>query len=129
MKPIVAFAAGIAVGVAGMVGRMALAGAETDPVKISPQYYTVRIDNDWLRVVEYRLRPGQKEPMHSHPHGFVYMLADARARVSLPDGSSSVLDEHAGDVTWRGLTTHAFENVGDTDVHAIGVELKPCAPQ
>ena len=60
MKPIVAFDAGIAVGVAGMVGRMALAGAETDPVKISPQYYRVRIDNEWLRVLEYRLKPGQK---------------------------------------------------------------------
>ena len=83
----------------------------------------------WLRVLEYRLKPGQKEPMHSHRHGFVYMLANARARVSLPDGSSSVLDEHAGDLTWRDLTTHAFENVGDTDVHAIGVELKPCTPQ
>jgi len=58
MKPIVAFDAGIAVGVAGMVGRMALAGAETDPVKISPQYYRVRIDNEWLRVLEYRLKPG-----------------------------------------------------------------------
>jgi quercetin dioxygenase-like cupin family protein len=129
MKLTTAFAAGIVVGVAGLAGGMVLAGPETDPVKISPQYYTVRIDNDRVRVLEYRLKPGQKEPMHSHPPGFVYRLADARARVSLPDGSASVIEDHAGDLTWRGPTTHAYENVGNTDVHAIGVELKPCARQ
>jgi quercetin dioxygenase-like cupin family protein len=129
MKLITAFGAGIVVGVAGLAGGMVLAGPETDPVKISPQYYIVRIDNDRVRVLEYRLKPGQKEPMHSHPPGFVYMLADARARVSLPDGRSSVIEDHAGELTWRGPTTHAYENVGNTDVHAIGVELKPCARQ
>jgi quercetin dioxygenase-like cupin family protein len=129
MKPFVAFSAGIAVGVAGILGGMALAGSETDPVKISPQLYTIRIDNEWLRVLEYRLKPGQKEPIHSHPRGFVYMLGDARARVSLPDGSSSVIDERSGDLTWRDPTTHGLENIGDTDVHAIGVELKRCAAQ
>jgi beta-alanine degradation protein BauB len=106
-----------------------IAGPETDPVKAHPEYYTVRIDNEWVRVLEYRLKPGEKEPMHSHPHGFVYMLADARARVTLADGSPSIIEDHAADLTWRGLTTHAYENVGNTDVHAIGVELKPCARQ
>jgi quercetin dioxygenase-like cupin family protein len=129
MKLTLAFGAGIVVGVAGIVGGMVLAGPEADPVKISPGYYTVRIDNEWIRVLEYRLKPGQKEPMHSHPHGFVYMLADARARVSLPDGTASAIDDHAGDLTWRGPTTHALENVGNTDLHAIGVELKPCTRQ
>lgn len=124
-----AFCAGVVVGAAGLAGGRVLAGPETDPVKLSPQYYIVRIDNDRVRVLEYRLKPGQKEAMHSHPPGFVYMLADARARVSLPDGSASVIDDHTGDLTWRGPTTHAYENVGNTDVHAIGVELKPCPRQ
>ena len=127
MKDSTAFGAGIVVGAAGLACGLAIAGAETDPVKAHPEYYTVRMDNEWVRVLEYRLKPGQKEPMHSHPHGFVYMLGDARARVTLADGSSSVIEDHADDLTWRGPTTHALENVGNTDVHAIGVELKPCA--
>jgi quercetin dioxygenase-like cupin family protein len=126
MKFSTAFGAGILVGMAGLAGGWVLARAATDPVKTHPEYYTVRIDNEWVRVLEYRLKPGQKEPMHSHPHGFVYMLGDARARVTLADGSSSAVEDHAGDLTWRGPTTHAYENVGTTEVHAIGVELKPC---
>jgi len=124
-----AFGAGVLVGAAALAGGLVIAGPETDPVKAHPEYYTVRIDNEWARVLEYRLKPGQKEPMHSHPHGFVYMLADARARVTLADGNSSVMGDHVGDLTWRGPTTHAVENVGNTDVRAIGVELKPCPRQ
>jgi hypothetical protein len=30
-----------------------------DPVKISPQYYTIRLENDRVRVLEYRLKPGE----------------------------------------------------------------------
>ena len=126
MKLITVFGAGVIVGAAGLAGGLVIAGPETDPVKTHPEYYTVRIDNEWVRVFEYRLKPGQKEPMHSHPHGFVYILGDARARVTLSDGSSSIVTDHAGDLAWRGPTTHASENVGDTEFHAIGVELKPC---
>jgi quercetin dioxygenase-like cupin family protein len=128
MKLSAAFGAGIVVG-AALAGGVVLAGADTDPVKAHPEYYTVRIDNEWVRVLEYRLKPGEKEPMHSHPHGFVYMLGDARARVTLEDENPSVIEDHAGDLSWRGPTTHAYENVGNTDVHAIGVELKPCPRQ
>jgi hypothetical protein len=81
---------------------MVIGRAETNPLKISPQYYTVRIDNDRVPVLEYRLKPGQKKPMHSHPRGFVDMLADACTRASLPDGSASVIEGHAGGLTWRG---------------------------
>jgi hypothetical protein len=39
-----------------------------DPVILSPQYYTVEAEDERVRVLEYRLKPGQKEVMHSHPH-------------------------------------------------------------
>ncbi|PYJ67167.1 MAG: hypothetical protein DME76_15800, partial [Verrucomicrobia bacterium] len=42
-----------------------------DPVKTSPQYYKVLLENDQVRVLEYRLKPGEKEPTHSHPAGVV----------------------------------------------------------
>ena len=40
-----------------------------DPVKTSPQYYKVLLENDQVRVLEYRLKAGEKEAMHSHPAG------------------------------------------------------------
>ena len=95
-----------------------------DPVKLSPQYYKVLIDNDEVRVLEYRLEPGEKEPMHSHPRGFVYYLADAKLRVSFPDGKTEESELKAGEAHWRNAITHAVENIGSTEAHIIALELK-----
>jgi len=58
MRALHSFVVGSLFGAAAVSAAFALAQSETDPVKLSPQYYTVRIDNDRLRVVEYRLGPG-----------------------------------------------------------------------
>lgn len=97
-----------------------------DPVKLSPQYYTVRLDNARVRVLEFRLEPGQKEVMHSHPAGVVFSLADAAVRTYLPDGSTVTYPSKKGDVMWREAVTHSGENVGSTEAHYFAVELKDC---
>jgi hypothetical protein len=117
------FVAGILI---GAVGLATVRAASQDPVTLSPQYYTVRLDNDTVRVLEYRLPPGQKEAMHTHPPGVVFSLADARCRSTRPDGTSSDADVHKADVTWRDRTSHAAENIGTTDAHALAIELKKC---
>ena len=100
---------------------------ERDPVKLSPQYYKVLLDNDQVRVLEYRLKPGEKEITHSHPAGVVYAFNEAKTRATLPDGKTTESTGKAGDVFWRSPTTHALENVGNTEVHSLAVELKnPC---
>ena len=100
---------------------------DEDPVKISPQYYTVRFENDQVRVLEYRLRPGEKEAMHSHPAGVVHYLSDATFLTTLPDGTVSEGSVKKGDVQWREFTRHAAENIGSTDALAFAIELKNVA--
>ena len=95
-----------------------------DPVKTSPQYYKVLIDNDEVRVLEYHLKPGETEPMHSHARGFVYALSNAKLKISFPDGRAEEAMMKAGEAHWRESVTHAAKNVGDTEAHAIAVELK-----
>jgi len=127
MRVLHSFVVGSLFGAAAVSTAFSLAQSETDPVKLSPQYYTVRIDNDRLRVVEYRLGPGQKEPKHSHPPGIVYSLSDAKMKIeTFPDGVVATHDYHAGDLVWRDAVTHAAENVGSTEAHVIAVELKEC---
>lgn len=67
MERIVYVAIGIILGAFAMsaAGRVAI----QDPVTLSPQYYTVRFENDRVRVLELHMNPGGKEPMHSHPPG------------------------------------------------------------
>jgi hypothetical protein len=126
MKRITYVAIGIALGACAVsaAGRL----TTQDPVKVSPQYYAVRFENDRVRVLEFHLKPGEKEAMHSHPPGVVYFLADATIRNGLPDGTSSEKSFKAGDVLWRENTTHTGDNVGTTEARAIAIELKPCTP-
>lgn len=95
-----------------------------DPVITSPQYYKVLLENDQVRVLEYRLKPGEKEPMHSHPAGVVYVLSGTKLKVTYPDGRTEERGATAGETIWREPTTHALENVGDTEAHAIAIDLK-----
>ena len=107
-----------------LVAALAESAPALDPVAISPQLYSVRFENDRVRVLEYRLKPGGKEPMHSHPAGVVFALADATVRTTLPNGTVVAYPSHAGDVLWRDAVTHSAENVGSTEAHYYAVELK-----
>ena len=81
--------AGAIIGSLATAAVVAIAAPTTmDPVKLSPQYYTVRLDNARVRVLEFRLKPVEKEVMHSHPEGIVFALADATVKTFLPDGTS-----------------------------------------
>jgi quercetin dioxygenase-like cupin family protein len=95
-----------------------------DPVKASPQYYKVLLENDQVRVLEYRLKAEEKEPMHSHPAGVVYVLSGAKLKFTYPDGRTEERAAATGETIWRDPTTHTVENVGDTEAHAIAIDVK-----
>src|SRR5260221_414046 len=83
-----------------------------DPVTLSPNYYKVLLENERVRVLEYHLKAGEKEPMHSHPAGVVYVLSGARVKFTYPDGRTEEKPAASGETFWREPTTHAVENVG-----------------
>jgi beta-alanine degradation protein BauB len=84
----------------------------------------VLLDNDRVRVLELRLPPGEHEPMHSHPAYLVYVLAPATMRMTNADGSSKTVALAAGQLSFSPPTTHAGENVGETELHELIIELK-----
>src|SRR5437763_13785003 len=94
-----------------------------DPVKTSPQYYKVLLENDQVRVLEYRLKPGEKEPMHSHPAGVVYVLIGATLKFTYTDGRTEEKAAVVGEPLWRKPTTHAVEDVSDTEADAIKIDV------
>ena len=68
MKRLVHLIAGMAIGALMTTLAFAISSrvaTAQDPVKLSPHYYKVLLENDQVRVFEYRLKPGEKEPMHS----------------------------------------------------------------
>jgi beta-alanine degradation protein BauB len=127
MNLVTSFVYGTLFGAATITTALALAKTERDPIRISPQYYSVRVDNDRVRVLEYRLKPGEKEKAHSHPPGVLFTLSDARLRMTVfPAATVSDEDTHAGEVNWQDAVTHSAENIGASEFHSFRVELKPC---
>lgn len=101
------------------------AGPSIDPVRLSPDMYRVLLENEHVRMVEYRIEPGQKEPWHTHPAKAMYVIEGGRLKITLPDDTSFVADEKAGEAHWMGAVgRHYGENVGDTTVRIVLVEVK-----
>jgi len=65
--------------------------------------------------------------MHSHPAGVVYSLSDYKIRVTYPDGKTEEREGKPGRARWNDPVTHAVENVGTTELHAVLIELKGAA--
>lgn len=98
-----------------------------DPVKLEPESYKVLLENDQVRVIQYRLGKGQKESMHTHATpAVVYWFTDAKLLNTLPDGKTKDFSGRAGEAIWRGPATHTTENLGNAEVRALVVECKTC---
>ncbi len=100
---------------------------DLDPVVTNGDLYRVVFENDRVRVLEYRDRPGERTTPHAHPDSVMYTLSDFRRRLH---GAGASRDVHmaAGTVGWLPAQEHSGENIGDTETHVIFVELKEPAP-
>ena len=95
----------------------------TDPTATNPDLYRVVMENERVRVLEYRDRPGDRTTPHAHPDSVMVTLSGFRRR--LIDGDQVAEVELApGLVRWLPAQRHAGENTGDTETHVIFVELK-----
>lgn len=94
-----------------------------DAVQIAPQHYRTRIENDRVRVLEFRSRPGEKSALHTHPDSVVYSFNPATMLVIGTDGAHETIELQTGEVIWQRETTHALENIGTTEAHLLIIEL------
>ena len=100
----------------------------SDPTITDPGLYRVVFENDRVRVLEYRDRPGDRTHPHGHPDSVMVTLSSFRRRLHGGDGRRADVDLPAGQVRWVGAQEHAGENIGTTDTRTIFVELKEPRP-
>jgi quercetin dioxygenase-like cupin family protein len=86
--------------------------------------YTVLLENEHVRVLEFRAKAGEKEPVHSHPTAVVYFLSGSKARFTTPDGKSEERESKTGTAIWSDAVTHSYEHIGPVDGHILMVEMK-----
>jgi beta-alanine degradation protein BauB len=95
-----------------------------DPAKTDSDKYKVVLENERVRVLEYRDKPGDKTTMHAHPDFLVVARSAFKRQLTLPGGKTVVREFKPREVMWTDAHSHIGENVGDTDTHVLIFELK-----
>jgi hypothetical protein len=100
---------------------------DADPVATNPGLYRVVFENDRVRVLEYRDRPGDRTTPHAHPDSVMVTLSGFSRRLHR-DGEHRDVELQPGLASWLPAQRHAGVNVGDTETHVVFVELKEPTP-
>ena len=104
----------------------------TDALIAAPQHHQLLFENEFVRVLDTKIPPGEKTNVHTHcyPASLYFIslsdfirhdadgnvLIDSRTLEKIPSPGSSL---------WSGpLPAHALENVGKNDLQVICVEIK-----
>ena len=88
------------------------------------------LENDHVRIFESRLEPGERGPFHVHDRTYFWTVVDAgRGLQRFADGAYVVRDYRVGDTkylvhSFDDPLVHDLENVGDTTLRFVTVELK-----
>jgi quercetin dioxygenase-like cupin family protein len=118
---------GVAFGV--LVGFSAGSLRSQDRAAVVPGM-KVLLENARVRVQYHDVAVGETVPMHSHPAYVAYVIEPYKARLRQADGSEKTVDRKPGDVFWADPVTHSVENLANTGIHNLIVELKgDCAPR
>jgi quercetin dioxygenase-like cupin family protein len=96
---------------------------DNDPVTTNADLYRVVMENDRVRVLEYRDRPGDRTTPHVHPDSVMITVSAFRRRL-VAGGAQREVEMSAGVASWLGAQEHSGENIGDTETHVFFVELK-----
>ncbi len=95
-----------------------------DIVAIAPEQHEVIFENDKIRTLKVTVKPGDTVGMHRNPENVNYVLKPGILRLINPDGSRQDVELTEGQVIPAPVGSHAVENIGDTEVQTICIELK-----
>ncbi len=95
-----------------------------DAVTVAPHFYKVVLENDRVRVLEVRGKPGDKTELHSHPALVAIAITDGKFRFISPDGQTMEGELKAGQAMYLDPVEHTTEITGTTEAHVLLVELK-----
>ena len=116
---------GVALGLASSA-LLAQRGPEPvlDAVSADPAHYSVRFENELVRVLRVNYGPGEKSVMHRHFASCVVYLTDQTFNFTLPDGTSEPASVPAGALGCGDGNVHLPQNIEANAAEFIMVEFK-----
>ena len=102
-----------------------------DALTAAPEHHTLLFENETVRVLETRIGPKDATPLHTHRWPSAIYLINQSAIVRrdahgvITFDSRDVCCSEPMRAGWlSSLGPHSIENVGDSDLHVISVEIK-----
>ena len=106
------------------IGQLGLVALAEDAVTADPQHYAVEFENDKVRIVRVKYGPGEKSVMHTHGPHVAILLTENTTRMTFPDGKSEEDTSEIGSAIWSDGVEHLPENLSDTPLEVILIEVK-----
>lgn len=103
-----------------------------DALIAAPQHHKLLMENDQVRVLETRIPPGQRTPVHTHRWPSVIYTAAASDFLRYDDQGNVITDSRTfqppradSTAAWvPPMPPHSVENVGTSEIRLINVEWK-----
>lgn len=104
---------------------------ELDALIAASQHHALMLENEFVRVLDTRVPPGETVPLHTHRWpGALYIVSwsdfvhrDGAGNVMVDSRVAGKADEQSA--LWsKPLPPHTLENVGGQELRVITVELK-----
>lgn len=97
-----------------------------DIVATAPEMTNVVFENEFVKAVEFTLKPGEKLPLHKGGQRAIYALSDYK--IKWTEGDQTTEKEWTkGDAHWHAAGDHAVENIGTSDARYLVVTRKDIA--
>lgn len=98
---------------------------EIDFVESTPDKTKILLENEFVRVIEYTLKPGEKDSTHTHPPKTSYVISGGLLRIYPENAKPFDAEEISGNAEWsEKVGKHYVENIGKTSVTILLTEVK-----
>lgn len=109
---------------------------ELDALTAAPHHHTLLLENEFVRVLDTRVPPGETVPLHTHQWpSALYILTWSNfirrnAEGAVVVDSRTIASNPQESALWSDpLPPHTLENIGDVELRVISVELKRATAQ
>jgi hypothetical protein len=108
-----------------------MASHPLDAITAAPDHHDVLFENDRIRILDTRLPPDQRTPIHAHEWPAALYILSWSDFLRRDDSGAVLIDSRdrpppaTGAGFWiEPLPPHSVENIGSSDLHIIAIEVK-----
>jgi len=94
---------------------------EDDILTLMPENTSLLFENNYIRVLNIMLEPGEAQPLHECGNRFIYSLDDYTINYYQPEDTTEI-SWNAGGLHWHNRGLHAVENTGEGNVEYLVIE-------